>query len=42
MAILSMAIGEYCIGGYWWLLMIIISMAIGEYFISGYFISGYW
>jgi len=26
-----MAIGEYFITGYWWLLMTIILMAIGEY-----------
>jgi len=26
-----MAIGDYFIGGYWWLLM-----AIGDYFINGY------
>ncbi len=34
-----MAIGEYFITGYWWLLMIIILMAIGEYSIVN--IGGY-
>ncbi len=34
-----MAIGEYFITGYWWLLMTIILMAIGEYFIVN--IGGY-
>jgi len=33
MIILLMAIGDYFIGGYWWLLMAIMLMAIGEYFI---------
>jgi hypothetical protein len=35
-----MAIGEYFIGGYWWILVVInviILVAIG-----GYFIHGYW
>jgi len=31
-----MGIGEYSIGGYWWLLLAIILMDIGGYFISGY------
>jgi hypothetical protein len=31
-----MAIDEYSIGGYWWLLMTIILMIIGEYSIGGY------
>jgi hypothetical protein len=30
-----MTIGEYSIGGYWWLLMLLL-MAIGSYFINGY------
>jgi hypothetical protein len=30
------AIGEYSIGGYCWLLMVIVFVAIGEYFIGGY------
>jgi hypothetical protein len=37
MTIILMAIGEYFIGGYWWLLIGIILMIIG-----GYFINGYW
>jgi hypothetical protein len=32
-----MTIGEYFIGGYWWLLMVILLMVI-----SGYFINDYW
>jgi hypothetical protein len=32
-----MAIGEYFVVGYWWLLMVIILMAI-----NGYPINGYW
>jgi hypothetical protein len=44
MAILLMAIGDYFIGGYffikyWWLLMVIVLVAIGEYFIVN--IGGY-
>jgi len=31
-----MAIGDYFIDGYWWLLMIIILMVIGDYYINGY------
>jgi hypothetical protein len=34
--ILLMAIGVYCIGGYWCLLLIIIFMVISGYFIDGY------
>jgi hypothetical protein len=34
--IILMAIGEYSIRGYWWLLMVIILMTIGAYFINGY------
>jgi len=29
--ILLMAIGEYFIGGYWWLLMVIVLVGIGGY-----------
>ncbi len=44
MNIILMAIGEYLIDGYWWLLMLlyqwllvaIILMAIFDYFINGY------
>jgi hypothetical protein len=36
MAIILMVIGDYYIGGYWWLLMAIILVAIGDYFINGY------
>jgi hypothetical protein len=35
-AIILMAIGEYFIIGYWWLLMSIILMLIDEYSIGGY------
>jgi hypothetical protein len=31
-----MAIGEYFIGGYWWLLMAIILLVIGDYSINDY------
>jgi len=37
MAIILVAIGGYCIGGYWWLLIDIILVVI-----SGYYINGYW
>jgi hypothetical protein len=37
LTIILMAIGEYFVIIYWWLLMNIILMAIG-----GYFINGYW
>jgi len=36
MTIILMVIGEYFIGGYWWLLTGIILMIIGDYFINGY------
>jgi len=36
MVIILVAIGEYYIGGYWWLLTINILMIIGGYFIGGY------
>ncbi len=32
-----MTIGDYSIGGYWWLLIGIILMTIG-----GYYTNGYW
>jgi hypothetical protein len=32
-----MAIGDYSINGYWWLLVAILLMTIG-----GYFINDYW
>jgi hypothetical protein len=31
-----MDIGDYSIGGYWWLLIGIILMVIGDYYINGY------
>jgi hypothetical protein len=31
-----MAIGDYSIGGYWWLLIDIILMAMADYSIGGY------
>jgi len=47
MVIILMAIDEYFIAGYCWLLMFIILMTIDEYFIAGYcwllfVINGYW
>jgi hypothetical protein len=36
MVIVFVAIGEYSLGGYWWLLMAIILMTISGYFIGGY------
>jgi hypothetical protein len=39
MTFILMAIGEYFITGYWWLLMTFILMAIGEYSIVN--IGGY-
>jgi hypothetical protein len=36
-AILLMAIGEYFVIGYWWLLIVIILVVIG-----GYSINDYW
>jgi hypothetical protein len=37
MAIILVAIGDYSIGGYWWILIGVILMAVG-----GYHINGYW
>jgi hypothetical protein len=37
MAILLMAISNYSISDYWWLLVAILLMDIG-----GYYINGYW
>jgi hypothetical protein len=34
--ILLVDIGDYSIGGYWWLLIGIILMVIGGYYINGY------
>jgi hypothetical protein len=31
-----MAINNYSIGGYWWLLIGIILLATGDYYINGY------
>ncbi len=45
MVILLMAIGEYSIGGYWWLLMDIILVVINVIIllvIGGYSINDYW
>jgi hypothetical protein len=42
MVIVLMAIGEYFIHGYWWLLMVIIWMVVILNFIGGYIIGGYW
>jgi len=36
MTIILMVIGEYSIGGYWWLLIDIILVVIGGYYINGY------
>ncbi len=36
MIILLVDIGDYSIGGYWWLLIGIILMVIGGYYINGY------
>jgi hypothetical protein len=36
MIIILMAIGDYFIGGYWWLSMFIILVAIDDYSIDGY------
>jgi hypothetical protein len=36
-AIILMAIGDYSISGYWWLLINILLVVIG-----GYYIDGYW
>jgi hypothetical protein len=36
-AIILMAIGDYSISGYWWLLINILLVVIG-----GYYINGYW
>jgi hypothetical protein len=37
------AIGDYSIAGYWWLLIGIILMVIGDYYINGYWwIFCYW
>jgi uncharacterized membrane protein len=36
MATILMAISDYSIGGYWWLLIGIILMAIGDYFVTEY------
>jgi hypothetical protein len=36
MATILMDIGDYSIGGYWWLLMATILMDIGDYSIGGY------
>jgi hypothetical protein len=36
MTTILMTIGDYSIGGYWWLLMTTILMAIGDYSIDGY------
>ncbi len=35
MAIVLMVIGDYSIGGYWWLLIGIIIVVIGGYFMDG-------
>jgi hypothetical protein len=37
MAFILVVIGGYCIGGFWWLLMVTILTTI-----SGYYINGYW
>jgi hypothetical protein len=45
MVIILMVIGDYSIGGYWWLLINIILVPIGGYYINGccgYFINVYW